>query len=381
MAQLETPQPKSNFVTEFEPPPEAGVLRLVFQGFNPLEHKLIEGIVKLSQRRAPRLMILPVTRALDADVVVVDARDPAAKIWAENYAPLKRKPVIWVDGDRIPAGHTLVRRPVPWTILPMLLARALEHGPGSDPVSAPVAVRSETRYSAGTPTLTARPAYFSNRAGASAPTPAAAPVSNGPVETGLSTLAATPTISSTEGAGAPAPTPTDPPPTGVSSSTGSTASTGCHVLVVDDSIAMRAHSRTMLESLGFSVSEANSGEAALQEIMPGRFICVLMDVLMPGLSGYDTCKRIKDQSRTLGRVPVVMLTSRSSPFDRIRGKMAGCDGYLTKPVEAAALREALRRFVPQADDSPVRVDTPAGTMKPSLFPVTGKLPPHQAQGA
>ena len=70
-----------------------------------------------------------------------------------------------------------------------------------------------------------------------------------------------------------------------------------------------------------------------------------MDVLMPGIDGFEACRRIKAKR---AKLPVVMLTSKSSPFDRVRGKMAGCDTYLTKPVDPAQLREVLARHVPLA---------------------------------
>ncbi len=76
-----------------------------------------------------------------------------------------------------------------------------------------------------------------------------------------------------------------------------------------------------------------------------RFDILLLDVLMPGMDGYETCRRIKGTRRGKTPLPVIMLTSKSSSFDRIRGKMSGCDAYLTKPVDPDALRTTLARFV------------------------------------
>ena len=69
---------------------------------------------------------------------------------------------------------------------------------------------------------------------------------------------------------------------------------------------------------------------------------MLLDVLMPGIDGFEACRRIKARA---GSPPVVMLTSKSSPFDRVRGKMAGCDTYLTKPVDAEQLRAVVSRHL------------------------------------
>ena len=66
---------------------------------------------------------------------------------------------------------------------------------------------------------------------------------------------------------------------------------------------------------------------------------------MPGMDGYETCRRIKALPHMLKRVKVIMLTSRTSPFDRIRGKMAGCDAYLTKPVQAQTLYTTLNEYL------------------------------------
>ncbi|HEY8049741.1 MAG TPA: response regulator, partial [Ramlibacter sp.] len=87
--------------------------------------------------------------------------------------------------------------------------------------------------------------------------------------------------------------------------------------------------------------------------------CVFMDVLMPGVDGFEACRRIKARR---GALPVVMLTSKSSPFDRVRGKIAGCDTYLTKPVDIVQLRDALGRHIALP---PVR--EPAPGPRPARF--------------
>ena len=66
---------------------------------------------------------------------------------------------------------------------------------------------------------------------------------------------------------------------------------------------------------------------------------------MPGIDGYEACRRIKANAQADYVPPVVMLTSRSSPFDRIRGSMAGANAYLVKPAEEAELYEVLDRYV------------------------------------
>ena len=255
--------------------PVVPALRLLVKGFTPMEQRLLQGTVKLSQRRSPRLDLLEDPAAESADIVMIDAHDPASMQWARRQPWLGRKAVIWVDINAAPPGHTVARRPVQWPILPMLLARALEHGPRQ--------TNDVTR-------------------------PAAA-VAAGAAPTGS----------------APSMRP---------------------VLVVDDSLAVRAHLRSLLEARGISVTLAVSAEAGIEAAAATHYGCILMDVLMPGIDGYEACRRIKaSASSERQRTSIVMLTSKSSPFDRIRGKMAGCDAYLTKPVDTTQLHEVLTRFI------------------------------------
>lgn len=105
--------------------------KLLVKGFNDnsMERRLLDGTVKLSQRRLPRLDLLSDADGERADAVLIDTRDPQAMKWAANQAWLMYKAVIWVDAQTARHGHTVVRRPVQWPNLPMLLARALEQGP------------------------------------------------------------------------------------------------------------------------------------------------------------------------------------------------------------------------------------------------------------
>jgi two-component system cell cycle response regulator len=115
------------------------------------------------------------------------------------------------------------------------------------------------------------------------------------------------------------------------------------VLVVDDSLAVRSMLRSLLESHGLKVTDVDNAEAALQAVTSMEFSCILLDVMMPGMDGYEACRKIK--GRATGNPAVIMLTSKSSAFDKIRGKMAGSDAYLTKPVEPDELTEVIRSFI------------------------------------
>lgn len=238
-------------------------LKLVVKGFSQSERQMLDAILKLSQRRQPRLSLLGVNEEEGADVVMIDAADPSAMKWASRQSWLKRTVVIWVDASNA-LGANVVTRPIQWPILPMMLARALERGP----------------------------------------------------------------VKAVEGEDG--------------------ASKCSSVLVVDDSIAVRTQLRSLLERRGLDVTEADSAEAALKAAAASSYCCILMDVLMPGIDGYEACRLIKARSRTQA---VVMLTSRTSPFDRIRGKMAGCDAYLTKPVDPDQLHKTVSRYLAKPAES------------------------------
>jgi two-component system cell cycle response regulator len=118
---------------------------------------------------------------------------------------------------------------------------------------------------------------------------------------------------------------------------------GARVLVIDDSATVRKQLELSLADQGVQVFVADSGEAGLHMLTQNNIDLVFLDVMLPGADGYQICKTIK-KNRQKNTVPVVMLTSKSSPFDRVKGSLAGCDSYLTKPVEFRKLIEVLDKF-------------------------------------
>jgi two-component system cell cycle response regulator len=114
------------------------------------------------------------------------------------------------------------------------------------------------------------------------------------------------------------------------------------VLAVDDSPLMRTFLQNKLAPYGISPDFAASGEEALFKISKQHFDMIFLDVMLPGMDGYDVCKMIK-KNKDNHLMKVVMLTSKDKTFDRIRGTMAGCDGYLTKPVDEIKLRAIIER--------------------------------------
>jgi twitching motility two-component system response regulator PilG len=119
------------------------------------------------------------------------------------------------------------------------------------------------------------------------------------------------------------------------------------VMVVDDSPTIRKLVGLTMTKNGYRVVEAGDGEEALEQIRAeGVPDLVLVDVVMPGMDGLTLCKRIR-QDPVTARVPVIILSAHDGFLDKVRGKMAGSDRYLTKPFEPAALVRVVREFCPQ----------------------------------
>ena len=118
-------------------------------------------------------------------------------------------------------------------------------------------------------------------------------------------------------------------------------------LVVDDSLTVRTQLQGALDRIGVKGALAENGTAALEAIKLKRFDIIFLDVVMPGMDGYALCRQIKSTPATRA-TPVVMLTSRSSPFDRARGALAGCDTYLTKPIDLKSFYRAVDKVLLKA---------------------------------
>ena len=117
------------------------------------------------------------------------------------------------------------------------------------------------------------------------------------------------------------------------------------VLVVDDNSTVREFMKNKLAAFNFNVDYAESGEQAIGLTGQKYYAIIFLDVIMPGIDGYQVCKLIKSK-RASPKTTVIMLTSKDSPFDKIRGSMSGCDAYLTKPVDEEKLLETIVKFLP-----------------------------------
>ena len=123
------------------------------------------------------------------------------------------------------------------------------------------------------------------------------------------------------------------------------------VLVVEDEIAQRAVLAYNLESEGFRVTQAGNGEEALMLATEDPPDLIVLDWMLPNVSGIEVCRQLKSAAETRA-IPVIMLSARSEEIDRVRGLEIGADDYVVKPYSVAELmariRTQLRRTRPSA---------------------------------
>lgn len=117
-------------------------------------------------------------------------------------------------------------------------------------------------------------------------------------------------------------------------------------LVVDDSNVIRELMRLTLSQLGFEIYFSATGEQALLDLAQRKYNVIFLDAMLPGIDGYEICKAVK-KNKQYRDTPVIMLTSRSSSKDQIRGAMAGVNSYLIKPIDRIKLVDAIQTHLPE----------------------------------
>jgi two-component system phosphate regulon response regulator PhoB len=129
------------------------------------------------------------------------------------------------------------------------------------------------------------------------------------------------------------------------------------VLVVEDEAALVTLLRYNLEREGFRVAEARDGEEAMLQIAEQMPDLVILDWMLPLMSGIEVCRQLRRLPETR-RLPIVMLTARGEEGDKLRGLDAGADDYVTKPFSPseliARLRAVLRRAKPEREDETLK---------------------------
>jgi len=116
------------------------------------------------------------------------------------------------------------------------------------------------------------------------------------------------------------------------------------ILVVDDERSVRNILDFSLDAEGYRVIQAEDGEEALKLAGENPPDLIIMDVMMPRLDGFETCRKLKADSRTRD-IPVVLLTARSTRGDQKRGREVAADAYVTKPFSPNSLMDIVHSFL------------------------------------
>lgn len=128
------------------------------------------------------------------------------------------------------------------------------------------------------------------------------------------------------------------------------------ILVVDDDVELAGLLKEYFEREGFTVEFAHDGRSGLARALDGSPDLVVLDVMLPGLDGFEVLRRVRAHSR----IPVIMLTARGEDIDRIVGLELGADDYLPKPFNprelTARIRAIFRRLQPKAGTTRVEVN-------------------------
>jgi twitching motility two-component system response regulator PilG len=261
-------------------------------GFNPTERAMLTSVFALAARRDPGFVQYDPVSAAAPDLYLVDIEDPAA---LGEFRALNRRgslPAVLVASPGHGGGQDVIERPLQWASLLQALEDAVVGEDETMPVPLePFRDTSSSRHG------------FGNR----------------------------PTA-----------------PGQLLDSSGIKRALGDTVLVVDDNATVRMFMQAKLAPFKFEIDFAENGEEAVGLTGNREYACVFLDVVMPGIDGYQVCKLIKANKQAIKKTAVVMLTSRSSPFDKLRGSLAGCDEYLTKPLDEDRLLEVIAKFLPSS---------------------------------
>lgn len=116
------------------------------------------------------------------------------------------------------------------------------------------------------------------------------------------------------------------------------------ILIVDDDVEIRKVTGIYLENEGYEIIKAENGEQAIKFIAENEIDLVLLDIMMPGMDGIETCMKIRENSI----MPIIFLSAKSEELDKIQGLASGADDYITKPFNAmeliARVKSQLRRY-------------------------------------
>jgi len=116
------------------------------------------------------------------------------------------------------------------------------------------------------------------------------------------------------------------------------------VLLVDDSETVIQFEKLILRGMGFDISVAKNGRLALEQVAAQPPDLILLDIMMPEMDGVETLRHLKENSDSKS-IPVIMVTTKGDPEMVERATEAGCDDYITKPVDKIELLEKVRKHL------------------------------------
>ena len=114
------------------------------------------------------------------------------------------------------------------------------------------------------------------------------------------------------------------------------------ILVVDDDILVLEALEELLTASGYVVRVAARGQEALEMLDKERFDLLILDVVMPKMTGFDLCREVRKRDDEMSKVKIIMLTAKTEEKDTRIQEKYGCDLYLTKPIDPGRLKELIR---------------------------------------
>ncbi len=121
------------------------------------------------------------------------------------------------------------------------------------------------------------------------------------------------------------------------------------ILLVDDSLTDRTLLRKILESRNYQILEVEQSEFVVELVRKEKPDLILLDIVMPGVNGYEICRHLK-RSEDTQSIPIVFISSRAEASDIYWGKLQGADEYLTKPIDPQVLFDVVERMLSQSQD-------------------------------
>lgn len=115
------------------------------------------------------------------------------------------------------------------------------------------------------------------------------------------------------------------------------------VLIIEDDIAIAEIERDFLEISGFSVELRTNGTKGMEEALTGQYDLILLDLMLPGMDGYEICRKIRDKVK----IPILMVTARIEDVDKVRGLGLGADDYISKPFSPTELVARVKANIAQ----------------------------------